>query len=103
MLELITGKKRLLAFPSSLHNAVVKWCTGLKSDTGTIRVKQSGQTASIDVNIPEVATRAAASLANRFPMIGDNDLLGDGLKWSNGRLCIDEEWVSGIIQRRKGR
>ena len=103
MLEQITGRRRILALPARMYNSIVRWCSGIKSETGTVRIKQTGDSASIDVDVQEVARRSAQCLAGRFPMAGDRTLIGSGLKWSGGRLCLDESYLAGVIQRLKGK
>lgn len=88
--------------PRGWANAVANWLLGIHSDSGTIKIRNNPNPSSVmsapSVDIDEVATARALAgqLAKEFPRALDGRLIGPGLKWDDGKLCVDEEWIKNI-------
>ena len=106
MIEKFTGKRKVLLVPASWLNAVANILNGIRSPKGTVSASLEGDgegsNLRIDIVPKEAARELREALAAYFVMQGDGSLLGEGLKWGERGLTIDEEWFRReVIQGEK--
>lgn len=102
-MEKFTGKKRILLVPASWLNTVANILSNISSPKRTVSVKIEGvgEGANLRIDIiPDAAAREMRSaLSSEFICRGDQNLLGDGLKWSERGLTIDKDWLQREIRQ----
>ena len=102
-MEKFTGKKRILLVPASWLNTVANILSNISSPKHTVSVKIEGvgEGANLIIDIiPDAAAREMRSvLSADFICRGAQNLLGDGLKWSERGLTIDKDWLQREIRQ----
>jgi len=97
-------KKRLLFTPKAWCNSVARWLLGVRSDSGTIRIKNtanpSGESGpSFDIDVRETGKAIDPVLSESYPKKDDRKLLSPSMRWDAGKLAVDEEWITNQINK----
>lgn len=105
MLKMFNGTRKIIFFPRSWANSVIRWLQTLGSKSGTIKVTKSspdGEGASIDVDVERVAALAAPALAERFVARFENSGVdGESVEIDgSGKLRVNTEWLDKFIRQR---
>jgi len=97
-------KKRLLFTPKSWCNSVARWLLGIRSDSGTIRIKNTANPSSesgpsFDIDARETGKTLDPILSESYPKKDDKKLLSPSMCWDAGKLAVDGEWIQNEINK----
>ena len=112
MIHLIQGRKRLLFFPKSLVNSIVRWIAGVHSPSGTIKIRNTmnpsdESSIALDVNVEAVTHEVLEKFETR-PVTNEECkrmkqhlrgmVDGSSVQMSDGHVSVNGEWVDNRIR-----
>ena len=112
MIHLIQGRKRLLFFPKSLVNSIVRWIAGVHSPSGTIKIGNTmnpsdESSIALDVNVEAVTHEVLEKFETR-PVTNEECkrmkqhlrgmVDGSSVQMSDGHVSVNGEWVDNRIR-----